>query len=84
MAKNNKQKEIMLGLGKETAQKGMSVNPKCWLAETSKQVAIRDFIFEVGKSWGLLWLIPKIKFLKYKDWVRIRIEEIEWRDNGKK
>jgi hypothetical protein len=36
--------------------------------------AIRDLIFEMVKSLGLIWLVGKIPFLDYKDWVKKRMK----------
>jgi len=36
--------------------------------------AIRNFLYEFGKSLGIIWLIKKIPFLKLKDWVEEREE----------
>ena len=41
--------------------------------ETKEEKALRDFIFEVTKSIGILWLVDKIPFLQYKEWVKKRL-----------
>lgn len=63
-----------LGIERETI-KGAKVDARAYLPETPLQRATRDFIFEIVKSLGLLWLISKIKFLKYKDWIIARMED---------
>ena len=44
--------------------------------ETEQEKALRDFMFEVAKSSGILWLISKMPFLKYKKWVEDRIKTL--------
>ena len=35
--------------------------------------AWRDFLFEFGKTFGVLYIVKKLKFLKFKDWVQRRM-----------
>lgn len=32
-----------------------------------------DLLYEVAKGFGILWLISKIPFLTYEDWIKERI-----------
>lgn len=60
-------------LKKETAT-GQKTDIMNWIPETEEQKAIREFWYQVTKSLGILWLVEKIPFLRYKDWIKIRIE----------
>ena len=72
MIKTNKLKE--LGIKQEQVKGVKITDNRLWICETPLQKATRDFVFEVAKSSKLLWLIKKIPFLKYKDWVKVRFE----------
>lgn len=66
-----------LGIKREEAIGGAPVSPRVWLPETREQIAWRDFLFEFSRLLGIIWLVRKIPFLKHKDWVAIRLEEIQ-------
>lgn len=63
-------------LKKETAI-GRKTNVMNWIPETKQQKALREFMYQVTKSLKLLGLIDKIPFLKYKNWIKIRIKRDE-------
>lgn len=67
-------------LKQETAI-GQKTDIMNWIAETKEQKATRELIYQVIKSLKILWLVEKIPFLKYKDWVKIRIDRDKTKEN---
>lgn len=44
-------------------------------AQIELRQSIRVLAFEIAKLFGIIWLIGKLPFLDYKDWVKAQLKE---------